>query len=444
MAPNRQTLVSSPLAASIATAAVSLAASCGPRTDLDPSARAQFSSKAQSMQASAGGSRPSPTSQAATNKTVMTKTTTTTPAVAAVEPVANPALLQPEKPMVAPSSASVPTQTVAKPAEAPAPRLDTQPSKQAVSAPAAAPTLNEPPEAALANEARQILVQASSNTWAALRAHALEASIGHPSLLSEMAPKALVDDNRGVRFVACMSIAEMRDARFNPLVAPLLSDPSASVRAAAMLALARGGQRVNFTPLADMLADNDPEIRANAYLVLGELGNESAIPLIRESLGRGMKLVNPLRVRLVDLAAAEALVKLGDQKEVEPIRAALFAPPEQGELTIVACDSVRRLKDEVARPMLERIVSARGSAERSPEIRLAACRALHALGSPAAPLAVAKEYANHPDARIRAQSTMLLGEIGSPEARALLSGLLRDTDPTVQVAAAGGLDPEGP
>jgi len=443
MAPNRQTLVSSPLAASIATAAVSLAASCGPRTDLDPSARAQFSSKAQSMQASAGGSRPSTTSLTAPPTTQTTPTTTTVPTS---EPVANPVLAQPEKPVVAPSPTPAPTKTVAKPVEPPAAQTASQTPKQPVSAPAvaAAPTLNDPPEAAVANEARQILVQASSNAWAALRAHALEASIGHPSLLSEMAPKALVDDNRGVRFVACMSIAEMRDARFNPLVAPLLSDPSASVRAAAMLALARGGQRVNFTPLADMLADNDPEIRANAYLVLGELGNESAIPLIRESLGRGMKLVNPLRVRLVDLAAAEALVKLGDQKEVEPIRAALFAPPEQGELTIVACDSVRRLKDEVARPMLERIVSARGSAERSPEIRLAACRALHALGSPAAPLAVAKEYANHPDARIRAQSTMLLGEIGSPEARALLSGLLRDTDPTVQVAAAGGLDPEGP
>jgi len=443
MAPNRQNLVSSPLAASIATAAVSLAASCGPRTDLDPSARAQFSSKAQSMQASAGGSRPSTTSLTAPPTTQTTPTTTTVPTS---EPVANPVLAQPEKPVVAPSPTPAPTKTVAKPVEPPAAQTASQTPKQPVSAPAvaAAPTLNEPPEAAVANEARQILVQASSNTWAALRAHALEASIGHPSLLSEMAPKALVDDNRGVRFVACMSIAEMRDARFNPLVAPLLSDPSASVRAAAMLALARGGQRVNFTPLADMLADNDPEIRANAYLVLGELGNESAIPLIRESLGRGMKLVNPLRVRLVDLAAAEALVKLGDQKEVEPIRAALFAPPEQGELTIVACDSVRRLKDEVARPMLERIVSARGSAERSPEIRLAACRALHALGSPAAPLAVAKEYAKHPDARIRAQSTVLLGEIGSPEARALLSGLLHDTDPTVQVAAAGGLDPEGP
>lgn len=443
MAPNRQNLVSSPLAASIATAAVSLAASCGPRTDLDPNARAQFSSKARSMQANTETTRPVTAGLTAPPAADSTRTASsmepaTATASGSASPAATPTPLAAQTPSATPTTASTPTQVASKPvveaAVAPAP----QPAAEK------APTLNAPPEAALANEARQILVQASSNAWAALRAHSLEASIGHPSLLADLAPKALVDENRGVRFVACMSIAEMRDARFNPLVAPLLSDPSASVRAAAMLALSRGGQRVNFTPLADMLADNDPEIRANAYLVLGELGNESAIPLIRESLGRGMKLVNPLRVRLVDLAAAEALVKLGDEKEVEPIRAALFAPPEQGELTIVACDSVRRLKDEVARPMLERIVSARGSAERSPEIRLAACRALHALGSPGAPLAVAREYAKHPDARIRAQSTVLLGEIGSPDARALLSGLLHDADPTVQVAAAGGLDPEGP
>jgi HEAT repeat protein len=153
-----------------------------------------------------------------------------------------------------------------------------------------------------------------------------------------------------------------------------------------------------------------------------------------------MKLVNPLRVRLVDLAAAEALVKLGDEFEAEPIRAALFAPPEQGELTVVACDSVRRLRDEVARPMLERIVSASGSSMRSPEIRLAACRALVRLGAGPAPLLIAREYAAHPDARVRAQAAALLGEIGTPEALQMLVGMLADASTSVQVAAAGGLE----
>lgn len=435
MAPNRSSsrfpAVSSPLAASFASAALGLAASCGPRTDLDPSARAQFSSKGRSIQPSTDAAAGSNEQAAALAEQPKSAPTPTTVAAVAPAPVAPAPPVKPAEP-AEPAATVAP---VATPAAAPAPSRPSSPAPVA---------LNQPPEAELATEARRILVAAASSQWPALRAHALEAAIGHPSLLSEIAPKALADENRGVRFVACMSIAESKDGRFGAMVAPLLADPSASVRAAAMLALSRSGQRVNLTPLADMLGDNDPEIRSNAYLVLGELGNDSAVPLIRESLGRGMKLVNPLRVRLVDLAAAEALVKLGDQNEVEPIRAALFAPPEQGELTIVACDSVRRLRDEVARPMLERIVAARGSVERSPEIRLAACRALHALGSPLAPLAVAKEYARHPDARIRSQATVLLGEIGSPESRAILSGLLRDSDPTVQIAAAGGLDPVGP
>jgi hypothetical protein len=202
-----------------------------------------------------------------------------------------------------------------------------------LSEPIAVRTDAVPTESESANAAT-ILRAAIRSNWAALRANAIEASKSSPSLLAELAPRGLVDENRGVRFVACMAIAEsgLQGATLNglvPQITPLLEDSSSSVRAAAMLALHRSGQKVNFTPLAAMLQDNDPEIRANAYLVLGELGNESAIPLIRQSLGRGMKLVNPLRVRLVDLAAAEALVKLGEEFEVEPIRAALFAPPEQ-------------------------------------------------------------------------------------------------------------------
>ena len=341
---------------------------------------------------------------------------------------------------VAPAAAVHATEGTGKPATSqPAPVVaSTAPS------PAPSTTLQPPSHATDAEEATRILHAAATSKWPALRAHAIEASIRSPEMLRELAPTALADENRGVRFVACMAIAEARLTDLAPAllerVTALLSDPSPSVQAAAMLALSRSGRPVNFTPLADMLSNNDPEVRANAYLVLGELGNESAVPLIRESLGKGMKLVNPIRVRLVELAAAEALVKLGDQEDVEPIRAALFAPAEQGELTVVACDSVGRLRDEVARPMLERLLVAGGNAERSPEIRLAAARALAKLGSSKAPLMIGREYAAHPDARVRAQSAALLGEIGSPEANVLLATLLRDQNPTVQIAAAGGIE----
>jgi HEAT repeat protein len=395
------------VATTIALAAIATSASCGPRVDMrSAEARAQFSSKPQSMQASADGLGESSSPEGRIQSPPIPS------APATPTPSAPPPTLEASTTRAVPTSASGAL------------------TGKAATAPASPPAVDP----------ATVLRTASTNTWAALRAHAVEASIRNPKLLLELAPAALRDENRGVRFVACMAIAESGLTGLVPQITPLLDDPSPSVRAAAMLALHRSGQKVNFTPLATMLQDNDPEIRANAYLVLGEIGNESAIPLIRQSLGRGMKLVNPLRVRLVDLAAAEALVKLGEEFEVEPIRAALFAPPEQAELTVVACDSVRRLRDEVARPMLERVVSAGGNSMRSPEIRLAASRALARLGSGSAPLLVAREYVAHPDARVRAQAAALLGDIGSTEALAILSGMLGDGNPSVQVAAAGGLE----
>lgn len=289
--------------------------------------------------------------------------------------------------------------------------------------------------------AQSLLRAASRSSWAALRAHAVEASAANATLLAELVPAALADSNRGVRFVACMAIAERPVPDLAIFVQPLLQDESLSVRAAATLALARCGKKIDPSPIAAMVFSNDPEVRANAYLVLGELGNPSAIPMIRDSLGKGLELVNPLRVRLIDLSAAEALVKLGDQREVEPIRAALFAPPEQMELTAVACGAVGRLKDEPARPMLERLLAVDGQARRSPEIRLSAALALVELGgSRDAALAVAREYVTNADGRIRALVATLLGRLRSPQAVEALAALVRDSDPTVQVAAAGGLD----
>ena len=417
---------------------LSVLAACAPKMD-PATARAQFSSKSRSMEGAppvdassdATTARKSdPNAASPTESLDATSADTNLRAVAHAEPPRVPS--NPTSTSAPESQATSATRANARSSSASSSASSsTSPSNQS-SAPASAANPATDPSA--------ILRAASRDQWAALRAHAVEASIRNPKLLAELAPAALRDENRGVRFVACMAIAEAGLTSLSDELTALLGDPSPSVQAAAMLALHRAGRKVNFTPLAAMIENNDPEVRANAYLVLGEIGNDSAIPLIRQSIGRGMKLVNPLRVRLVDLAAAEALVKLGDEFEAEPIRAALFAPPEQGELTVVACDSVRRLRDEVARPMLERIVSASGAAMRSPEIRLAACRALVRLGSGSAPLVIAREYAAHPDARVRAQAAALLGEIGTPEALQMLVGMLADASTSVQVAAAGGLE----
>ncbi|MFZ9915803.1 MAG: HEAT repeat domain-containing protein, partial [Phycisphaerales bacterium] len=151
-------------------------------------------------------------------------------------------------------------------------------------------------------------------------------------------------------------------------------------------------------------------------------------------------LLNPIRARLVDLAAAEALVKLGQESEIEPIRAALFAPPEQSELSIVACDALGRLRDERSRDMLERIVTVEGPGRRSPELRLAASKALVEIGvRNDLAIATCREYASDADPRIRAQVASVLAVVPTEESARMLAALVLDTDPTVKVSAAGGM-----
>ena len=274
-----------------------------------------------------------------------------------------------------------------------------------------------------------------------VRATAYEALEGDPDALYEAAPFGLIDENRGVRFVAAMSAGDAGLAGLAPLISPLLSDPSASVRAAAIYAMNKIGEGADPSPLAAMARSDDPEVRANAYLVLGLMGNPSAIPLIESTLGKGMRLVNPMRVRLTELQAAEALVLLGDQDDIEPIRAALFTPVEQGEITVLACDMLGRLGDEQARAMLFRMIAASGNQTRPPEIRMAATAALFRLGPPLPEKLenLILSQVGDRDPRRRVQAAACLAVVPGQQALAALEGLLADGEPMVRTAAAGAI-----
>ncbi|MCH8166035.1 MAG: HEAT repeat domain-containing protein, partial [Planctomycetes bacterium] len=190
-----------------------------------------------------------------------------------------------------------------------------------------------------------VLLQAAESTNGLLRANAIEALHHAPAQLEPVVRRGVVDENRGVRFVAAMTIGNFRMEQLAHLLEPLLSDESLSVQASAIFGLKRCGQRVDPTPLSAMIVSDDPEVRANAALVLGELGDPSAAPMIRQAVGKGMQRANEARVKMVNLQLAEAMVKLGLESEIEAIRAALFAPPEQGEIVALACMICGRLKD---------------------------------------------------------------------------------------------------
>lgn len=283
-----------------------------------------------------------------------------------------------------------------------------------------------------------LLGNAAGSDVPMFRANACEALGLRPESLATVAPALLRDPNRGVRFVAAMEVGRARLSDLADAVQPLLLDESESVRAAAIFALGRLGRPVDPTPLAAMVRSDDPEVRSNAYLVLGEIGNRSAVALIRESLGKGMRQVNPARVRVVELQAAEALVRLGEADGIEPIRAALYAPGEQSEFTALAAQQVARLRDDGSRAILMRLIDGTGISARPTEVRICCASALARISPSDAPSVVkfARTLLQDREPAVRAQAAIALGEAGGATVLPELEGLLLDRYPQVQLAAA--------
>lgn len=297
---------------------------------------------------------------------------------------------------------------------------------------------------ALRRRAVDVAHEAMGSTSALLRAHAIEALVNAPLDLDSVVGRGLIDENRGVRFVAALAIARAKRAELSHLVEPLLRDDSLSVRAAAIAALALCGRHPDLTPLATMIRSEDTEVRGNAYVALGTMGAEaggaSAIPMVRESVGQGLSMADTSKIKIVELQAAECLVRLGRSEEIEPIRAALFAPAELNEVTALACQMIGRLKDGRARPMLERLIEADRDSARPAEIRLVAMEALARLGvDPSRVVPLASPFLAAPQPAQRAQACLVIGASGDAGALTSVAPLLDDRDPVVRLAAAAAI-----
>jgi HEAT repeat protein len=291
----------------------------------------------------------------------------------------------------------------------------------------------------LRSAAVEILNRAVDSTNPLLRVNAIQAFEYAPDLAPDAIRKGLGDANRGVRFVSTMLVGRLRLTDLAPLVEPLLLDESESVHAAAIYALRRCGSKPNMNPLSRMVQGEDPEVRANAALVLGELGDTSALSLLRHALGRGMFKASSARRRIVELQIAEAMVKLGDMQQLEVIRAALFSRPEEGELTALACQIIGEVKDEGSLPNLLDLATRGGRQQQSAEIRMAAVMAASEINRDHAVLAVPLAYAGSTRFELRAQAASTLGASRQTAALPHLTALMQDANPLVQVTAAGGV-----
>lgn len=284
----------------------------------------------------------------------------------------------------------------------------------------------------------RLLVMASSDV-PQVRANALEGLERSPTRAEPVVALALSDPNPGVRSVAATVAGRAGLTGLAPSLRGLLDDESGFVRASAIGALRAMGSEVDPTELSSMLlGSSDPRLRSHAAFVIGEMGDPSAVPMLKQAWTTPVRNASEVERRLVRLQIAEALVKLGENDSIDAIRAALYpARPEELEATALAVQIIGQVRD---RGSIDQLIylSAEDDGRLMPaEVRLAVAGALARMGMTEGGF-IADEYVDNPSEAVRAQVAIVYGRTGRDEHLPKLQALIQDPSELVRVAAAAG------
>lgn len=290
-----------------------------------------------------------------------------------------------------------------------------------------------------------LLVMAAAESPAPqVRANALEALTQAPTRAERAVRAGLEDKNLGVRFAAAFAAGKARVAGVKPELQRALTDPSPDVRAAAIYALRALGEETDPSALAGMLEHGGARLQSNVAMLMGEMGNASAAPILRSVARRSDLKGNPSEQRLLRLQIAEALYRLGDTEAIHAVRAALFpVGPEDVEAATLAAQVIGNVGDVASAATLKNRILDRVGDEKSgrqaylmpPELRLAAATSLGKLGIREGEY-LADEFAGNANPLLRAQAAFLFGETAGPERLWALERMLEDASELARVAAA--------
>ena len=275
-----------------------------------------------------------------------------------------------------------------------------------------------------------------------LRANAIESAHDLPERVVQFVHLGMRDESPVVRFVAVATVGKLKLADLMGSVEKLHDDVSPSVRAAVLFALRCCGRPVDLSPLADMFVQPDPTLRGNVALLLGELGEPSAIDMLKilskAPLDRTLIVEQE---EIVRIQIAEAMVLLGDDLALEVLRASAYSPYD--EVRIIA---VRALGSVVDRKFERGLINL---LDQNPiELKLAAAESLALITQPHDPnrARVEKEVllramtgARWDAPAVRAQAALVLSTLNSPAAAAWRARLLDDSHEQVRLAAAAAI-----
>lgn len=274
------------------------------------------------------------------------------------------------------------------------------------------------------------------------RANALEALELAPEALDRVAASGLLDENVGVRSIAAVAVGRAGLTKHAAILEGMLADESPYARASAVFALAKLGVDVNQSILAEFLLRGEPAgLRGHTAYLLGELSEPSAIDLLRDGADAPMRLASAAERRVVELQISEAMVKLGDRSQLEPIRAALF-PSQPGDLEAMALavQIVGEVGDRASRGRLVQIAETTDDSGRPmpPEVQLAIAISMGKLGDRNGWFVADRFWDDDRDV-LRADAAAVYGWTAREQDIRRLSEMLQDRSGRVRVLAAAGI-----
>lgn len=365
----------------------------------------------------------------------------------------------PAKPPTTKPQPTVTTPKPAAPAREPAVDLnDTAPVRQpSTPVQPAAPTAAKPEEvlspvktrATTLEELREVAIsvvlKAAASDDPTLRANAIESAGLAPRRLSQAISAGLADRNEAVQAVAAMTVGRYKLTDFVPKVRPLLESTSPYISTAAVMALSKCEEKPGddrLSKLAELLwTSTSPKLRSHVAYVVGELGNTSALPMLRQAASLKMPSATPVETGIMLLQFSEAMYKLGDAEQIDSVRAALYpAAPEDLEAAAVAAQILGELRDRKPMDQMVVLTTSRDSAGQPypAEVRMAMAGALAKLGLDRGGF-IADEFAGSTDILLRTQAAGVYGDTGRREHLAKLAVLIDDADEMVRVSAAAAV-----
>ncbi len=220
-------------------------------------------------------------------------------------------------------------------------------------------------------DAQSTLLQAADDKDPFTRVHAMEALAATTAQrYGGVFLQALSDDDPIVQFAAAMAVGESKYAPARDVLIRMAkaSGPDKRVYAAVIYALHRLGETGFTGDLGRLLFHREAEVRASAALVMGLIGEPSAVSPLRMLLSDEHKSA-------VQLQAVESLARLGEEKYANLLEA--YTRGHYLEDRLVAIQAMRQIRSRGAAAVLSPMLDER----QPPRVRVAAAGVLAALGS---------------------------------------------------------------